>query len=113
VNLIGFACTYLGGDDRWGTLLDNIHVARHLHRSGLGSHLLAEAAVHCIRHAPEAGLYLWVLQDNVVAQSFYLRHGAQRVGTDTWDAPGGTRVPRFRFAWAAGALPRVLSSARD
>jgi ribosomal protein S18 acetylase RimI-like enzyme len=108
-NVVGFACAYLGDDDQWGSLLDNIHVARVLHRSGVGSSLLTSVAAHCVRHAPNAGLYLWVLQNNLAAQSFYLRHGADNVGTDVWDAPGGTQVPRFRFAWPADALGRLAA----
>lgn len=111
--LLGFACTYLDEDERWGALLDNIHVARHLHRSGLGTRLLASVAGRCVRHAPACGLYLWVLQGNVAAQAFYRKHGAQNVGTDTWDAPGGTQVPRFRFAWPAHALPQLLLNAGE
>src|SRR5262245_66039307 len=34
--VLGFACAYGREDPRWGTLLDNIHVRRDLHRQGTG-----------------------------------------------------------------------------
>jgi GNAT superfamily N-acetyltransferase len=103
--LAGFACAYLGEDREWGSLLDNIHVRPDAHRKGLGSALLHDVAARCSLVAGSAGLYLWVLQDNTPAQNFYAHHGARNAGTDIWHAPGGTRVPRFRFAWPANRLP--------
>ncbi|MDR0788258.1 MAG: GNAT family N-acetyltransferase [Gemmatimonadota bacterium] len=104
--LLGFACAYLNEDQRWGTLLDNLHVARNQHRGGIGSRLLAGVAVHSGLHAPASGMYLWVVESNTGAQAFYLRHHGQNTGADLWDAPDGTRVPCFRFAWEVGKLPR-------
>ena len=102
--LAGFACAYLRDDPFWGSLLDNIHVRQDTHRNGLGSALLRAVAEQCLAGASELGVYLWVLQNNISAQRFYARHGACNVGADVWDAPGGTRVPRFRFAWSTGTL---------
>lgn len=107
-HIVGFACVYLGDDTRWGALLDNIHVVRSAHRGGVGSALLANVVEYCLRLSSREGLYLWVLQSNTTAQSFYLRHGAVNVGTDVWNAPGGNRVPRFRFAWSHESLQGLL-----
>lgn len=103
--LWGFACVNIYDNPQWGTLLDNLHVAHSAHRRGIGTVLLNAAARHCANAAPDAGMYLWVLQNNVNAQQFYLAHGAENIGSDVWDAPGGTRVPRYRFAWPDSALP--------
>ncbi|WCM88272.1 GNAT family N-acetyltransferase [Acidovorax sp. NCPPB 3576] len=103
--LLGFVCAYPGEDPVWGSLLDNIHVSAQAHGMGIGAQLLAAVADHCTAACAEAGLYLWVLQSNLQAQRFYAAHGAANVQADDWDAPGGTRVPTFRFAWQAGALP--------
>lgn len=111
--LLGFACVYSGSSEIWGSLLDNIHVAQGLQRTGLGSALLGAIAGHCLQRAPRAGLFLWVLQDNLAAQGFYKKHGASNVGADMWDAPGGTVVPRFRFAWQATGLRRLASLAAE
>ena len=107
--LAGFACAYFGDDKAWGSLLDNLHVRQDTHRNGLGTALLQDIAAQCCARAGTAGLYLWVLQDNMRAQRFYAHHGARNVGADIWDAPGGTRVPRFRFAWLAAQLPGMAS----
>lgn len=102
--LFGFACAYTNEDMRWGSLLDNLHVHQDAHRRGIGSQLLESVAGYCMKASANAGLYLWVLQNNNGAQKFYSCHGAQNVGTDTWNAPGGTQVPRFRFAWTSSAM---------
>lgn len=103
--ILGFACAYADEDPQWGTLLDNIHVSRHVQRKRVGSKLLNAVAHHCAMLSGNAGLYLWVLQNNTAAQKFYFSHGAENVGTDVWNAPGGTQVPRFRFAWSRSQLP--------
>lgn len=103
--LLGFACANVDDDPTWGSLLDNIHVAPAAHRRGIGRQLLNAVALHCSTVSPSAGLYLWVLQNNTNAQSFYYSHGANNVGADVWDAPGGTKVPRFRFAWSKFTFP--------
>lgn len=87
--LLGFACANVGDDPTWGSLLDNIHVAQTAHRKGVGTQLLKAVAFHCSTNSPTAGLYLWVLQNNINAQNFYYSHGAKNVGEDVWDAPGG------------------------
>jgi GNAT superfamily N-acetyltransferase len=103
--LLGFACAYLNEDPRWGSLLDNIHVGQRSQRRGVGAMLLHAVAQHCKKESTGAGLYLWVLQSNVGAQEFYYSHRATNAEEDVWDAPGGTRVPRFRFAWQPDRLP--------
>jgi GNAT superfamily N-acetyltransferase len=107
--VVGFACAFINDSQDWGSLLDNIHVRQDAQRTGLGTTLLQAVAAQCHRLAGEAGLFLWVLQDNLAAQRFYLRHGASHAGSDIWDAPGGTRVPRFRFAWSAAQLSTLAN----
>jgi ribosomal protein S18 acetylase RimI-like enzyme len=111
-SLVGFACAYLNEDPIWGCLLDNIHVDWKTQRTGLGSRLLREVAGLCASSPPGSGLYLSVLENNIAAQRFYYAHGAENVGTETWDAPDGNRLLCFRLAWAASRLPigRVGSS---
>lgn len=97
--MIGFACAFGGHSARWGSLLDNLHVAQASQRRGAGRLLLHRMAACCASLHADAGLHLWVLQSNANAQDFYARHGATNEGTDVWPAPGGTQVPRFRFSW--------------
>jgi len=103
--LLGFGCALIDLDDEWGSLLDNLHVGESVQRRGIGKRLLRAIGSHCATHAPQAELYLWVLQGNEEAVRFYLAQGAQNVGSDVWDAPGGTQVPTYRLAWKAGRLP--------
>jgi len=107
--LVGFACVLFDDTQDWGSLLDNIHVRQDEQRAGLGTALLQAVAMQCHLVASEVGLFLWVLQDNGHAQRFYLRHRARNTGSDIWDAPGGTRVPRFRFAWSAAELSALAT----
>lgn len=97
---VGFACAYGGDDQRWGTLLDNLHVRRDLQRKGAGARLIAGVAAWCRTHYPQSGLYLWVLEQNQQARRFYERLGAADAGGDVWVPPGGGSVPRRRYAWS-------------
>src|SRR5205085_12220264 len=69
--LVGFAHTIFDHDPTWGALLDNLHVAYGLKRSGIGSRLLALTAEAVIDRPSPTALYLWVLEQNVDAQAFY------------------------------------------
>jgi len=103
--LLGFACAQVALDPEWGSLLDNLHVSQAVQGIGLGKRLLRAIGKHCASAAPDCDLYLWVLQKNEAALQFYFAQGAENVGSDVWDAPGGTQVPTFRLAWKAGHLP--------
>ncbi|MGE5615441.1 MAG: N-acetyltransferase family protein [Bacillota bacterium] len=106
--LVGFGCAYVALDSEWGSLLDNLHVRESAQGRGLGKRLLRAIGAHCAKRAPDCDLYLWVIQKNDDAVNFYLAQGAENVGSDLWDAPGGTQVPTFRLAWKAGQLPGTV-----
>jgi ribosomal protein S18 acetylase RimI-like enzyme len=103
--VVGFANTFFDADPTWGALLDNLHVAERHQRRGIGSCLLALTAEAVIARRRTAGLYLWVLEQNVDAQAFYESLGARRVGGEPVAAPGGiaTRIvgspAKLRYAW--------------
>ena len=97
--LIGFACAYGRDDERWGTLLDNLHVRRERHRQGTGTRLVSEVARWCRVHHADCGLYLWVLAQNSQARRFYERLGATDRGGDMSVPPGGGLVNSRRYAW--------------
>ena len=96
---LGFVCMYGEDDDLWGSFLNNIHVSQSHQRLGIGSKLLNTCACICAERYGNAGLYLWVVQTNEKAQRFYSRYGAENLGESTWNAPGGTVVPLYRFVW--------------
>ena len=103
--IVGLAHTRLGDDPAWGALLDNLHVAHGLKRSGVGTRLLALTAREVLDATPGSGLYLWVLEQNTAAQAFYAARGGQCVETTFAGAPGGNPArlngrPRcLRIAW--------------
>ncbi len=97
--LVGFACVYGGEDERWGSLLDNLHVRPGQQGRGVGAALVAEVAAWCRRRFPNAGLYLWVLAENEGAQRFYARLGASDRGGERSEPPGGGEIHGRRYAW--------------
>jgi ribosomal protein S18 acetylase RimI-like enzyme len=103
--LVGFVHVVFDDDTSWGSLVDNLHVARDQQRRGIGTRLLACAARAVEERATGNAMYLWVLQQNTAAQQFYRASGATCVETATVSAPGGdparlNGTPRkLRMAW--------------
>ena len=96
----GFICAFGSHDLTWGTLVDNLHVAASRHGSGLGTRLLLGVRKWAEHQGTLAGMYLWVIQSNQRALSFYKARGGRVVGEDLWIPPGeGSLVPRYRIAW--------------
>ncbi len=102
--IIGFACAFGEKDERLGTLLDNIHVRRDLHRQGLGKCLVSAVADWGRTKYPDDGLYLSVLEQNAQARRFYESLGATDREGGTWIPPGGGSVPVRRYAWSRDDL---------
>ena len=92
-SLIGFAHVAFDVDREWGSLLDNLHVAHDLKRSGVGTRLIAEAARvtldHSLRQGTSRALHLYVLEQNTDAQAFYQARGGRFVESSFVSAPGG------------------------
>ncbi|WP_288841682.1 GNAT family N-acetyltransferase [uncultured Deefgea sp.] len=97
--LCGFACAYGGQDPRWGTYIDNLHVAATSRRSGVGRALLAAVALWHGEVYPSQGLYLWTIEINTYAIRFYQACSAVAYDVDVWRAPDGSLVPVIRMAW--------------
>ena len=104
--LVGFVHTVLDADPVWGALVDNLHVDYQQKRRGSGSRLMGEAAQIVTRQRPGAGLYLWVLEQNVAAQGFYEAKGGVCVERGLTQAPGGVPAHlngapiKLRYAWS-------------
>ena len=108
-DLVGFVHVVLDADERWGSLVDNLHVARDRQRGGIGRTLLASAADVVQRDASGSALYLWVLEQNTAAQAFYRALGGSIVERDAVQGPGGPgrlngSPHRFRIAWSDCSL---------
>jgi GNAT superfamily N-acetyltransferase len=104
--LVGFAHTILDVDERWGALLDNLHVRADRQRSGTGRALLARSANFVRARRPACSLYLWVLEQNLDAQQFYARLGGRIVERapvpDVGGVPGrlNGEVHALRVVWS-------------
>ncbi len=114
--IVGFAHTILGEDPRWGALLENLHVARAVHRRGVGRELMARTAAVVLSRAPSQGLHLWVLEQNTAGQAFYSALGGSCVERAPALPPGRDAarlagIPwRLRFVWPDPAV--LLAAAR-
>ena len=86
---VGFVHVVFDEDGRWGSLLDNLHVAYAHQRTGIGTALLRWAAGAVAGQATGAALYLWVLEQNTSAQRFYRAHGGTPVEKAPVSPPGG------------------------
>ena len=107
---VGFLCAYGGQDPRWGTFLDNLHVAPALKRRGIGARLMSELAAWSARLHPGQGIYLWVLASNRAAQRFYEQMGGENAGRDMWTPPDGSALPKLRIAWRDAATLAAASA---
>ena len=102
---VGFAHVILDADSTWGALVDNLHVARAVQRSGVGTLLLDRVARIVIEHRPSSGIYLWVLEPNELGQAFYRARGGTLRDRELAAPPGGDPrnldgTPRkIRVAW--------------
>jgi GNAT superfamily N-acetyltransferase len=97
--LVGFACAYGSNDPQLGTLLDNLHVNQEFQRQGIGTRLMGEIASWCYKQMPGEGLFLWVIERNLLARNFYERRGAVIAGKDIWSSPDGGAIPSLCYAW--------------
>lgn len=100
--LVGMAHTLLDASPAWGALLDNLHVRHTVKRQGIGTRLLARTA-RALRG--RSGLYLWVLEQNTMAQAFYTARGGEVIDRGDVPPPGGDpthlngRPTCLRYAW--------------
>ena len=104
-HLVGFVHVVFDSDPRWGSLVDNLHVDHTMHRSGIGTELMACAARMVLAKADSPALYLWVLQQNARAQRFYRACGGIRTEKGIAAAPRGdpallNGIPgKYRMTW--------------
>ncbi len=99
--VVGFAHLVLDHDPRWGSQLENLHVAADQKRQGIGTRLLSAGAGELQRTGTSGSLHLWVLDQNKPAQSFYEARGGVRVGSELRGPfPGGGHAIGHRYAWS-------------
>jgi ribosomal protein S18 acetylase RimI-like enzyme len=97
--LKGFVCLYGNDDEQWGSLIDNLHVLPTLKGRGIGQKLMQKAAKWVSKNYPNAGLYLWVYEDNHAARRFYEKMGGENVEAQMYENADGSTSKIFRYAW--------------
>jgi ribosomal protein S18 acetylase RimI-like enzyme len=106
--LAGFVCAYGAHDPRWGSFIDNLHVAARFERRGVGRALMQQAGAWLASTWPEQGVHLLVLEVNLEARRFYERLEGRNAEVSTMETHGGAVVRSCRYVWAR---PSLLSSA--
>jgi GNAT superfamily N-acetyltransferase len=99
--LHGFCCAFLDGDERWGVLLDNLHVAPGLTGRGIGARLLRDMLTRARVARPTHSLFLWVFERNLPARRFYEREGGIGVERHLPEVFPGVVIPELRYVWMA------------
>ena len=96
--IVGFVCVFGAHDLRWGSFIDNLHVAADSQRRGTGAGLMRQAGVWLVSRFPEEPVYLFVWESNP-ARSLYERLGGRNAGLVVLDNPGGGAGRYVRYAW--------------
>lgn len=97
--LVGFAYCYGGKHEKFGTFLDSLHVAPKHNRKGIGTMLIAHAALWNKSAYPEDGLWLWVRARNTSAIRFYERLGGMFVERSMIETADGSSAEMLRVFW--------------
>jgi GNAT superfamily N-acetyltransferase len=103
--IAGFVHLVLDDDERCGSLVDNLHVTHARRRHGIGSALIVHAARAVVDRGTTVSMYLWVLEQNAAAQSFYAAHGGRAAERAFVESPGGVpgrlhgRPAKLRYVW--------------
>ena len=95
----GFVCLFLHEDDKWGALLDNLHVRLEKQGRGLGKELMYRTGCWIQQNDPQSALYLWVFASNTPARRFYERLGGQVAGEKMGRKFGDKPVRTMRYVW--------------
>jgi GNAT superfamily N-acetyltransferase len=109
---VGFTFAFGNCDARWGTMIDNLHVLPDLKSLGIGRSLLTAACIRALQIYPQAGLHLWVFEQNTAARRFYERIGGQVIERVTTEVPGGGEGSEWLYAWPSTNSMLVALDAR-
>lgn len=97
--LCGFVCLFTNNDLRWGSLIDNLHVANTMKGQGIGKQLMEQAFQYIKANAKNPRTFLYVLIKNKTAISFYKKLGGALEGSEIFQNPGGGTSSVYRFTW--------------
>lgn len=99
----GFVCLYRDHDERWGSLIDNLHVRPALRGRTMGEALLRAAVT---KLGQDQAFHLWVFEANVAGIRFYQRLGGAITERTLDDMPAAQGAPILRMAWPNAASLR-------
>jgi len=97
--IVGFVCIFLNHSEKYGSLLDNLHVFSEMQGSGVGYRLMNLAAKEIQRQLPNSDMYLWVLEQNKNAIRFYEVLGGEKIETVEEMDIGDIPVIKSRYYW--------------
>jgi len=86
-------------DPRWGALVDNLHVTFDHKRGGLGRQLMVASARAVLDRPQPTGMYLWTLEANGAARTFYRAIGGEEAGEHVSALEGGGTAVAVRYSW--------------
>lgn len=100
-DLVSFICAFGAYNPRWGSKIDNVHVASVHQRTGVGTELMRQAAERLGTSHGDRGVFLWVAEGNHKARRFYERLGARYAETVQGEDPPGSGISRgCRCVWS-------------
>ncbi|MBL7817820.1 MAG: GNAT family N-acetyltransferase [Saprospiraceae bacterium] len=97
--IVGFVCNYGADDEKWGTLIDNLHVRPDQKGRGIGTHLIQKAMDWAQENYPETGVHLFVFEANESARYFYEKMGGTNVERFLHHNEDNTEGYALRYAW--------------
>jgi GNAT superfamily N-acetyltransferase len=106
--LEGFICVEGAQDPNWGSLIDNLHVAPTLKRSGIGRILMRGGSAWLRARYASLPVYLWVLEANNDARRFYESLGATNAETVPTNTADSATNSSCRYTWPS---PEALMAA--
>lgn len=97
--LAGFICVFAAEDDKFGSLIDNLHVAPGMTGHRIGRRLMASASQWLAQGYADDPVYLWVLERNTGAKRFYEAVGGRDDGLHEHAHADGQVLPACRMVW--------------
>ncbi len=99
VVLVGFICMLLDADDKWGTLIDNLHVHPDHKGIGIGKALMRSAADWLTSKRPNSPVHMLVYEENTEAHAFYKHLGGQIIGRELELRSDGQSKYSLKYIW--------------
>jgi len=97
--IVGFSCVFLDDDPVFGSLLDNLHVATQLQKTGVGKLLMQECAKKIRDYADIKKMYLWAYELNKNARKVYEHLQGKCFEIIETRTEDGTNKKVCRYTW--------------